>query len=61
MNVNQIQSAKKIQLSSSLIIDTVKVTLIDNEVLFVPMTNENKDYRTLQEWIAEGNTISEAE
>lgn len=61
MNVNQIQSAQKIQLASSSTIDTVKVTLTDNEVLFVPMTNENTDYQTLQEWVAEGNTIQEAD
>lgn len=59
MDTNQIQSAQKIQLSSSPTIDTVKVTLTDNEILFVPMTTENIDYQTVQEWVAEGNTIAD--
>tara|TARA_Y100000004_G_C8742893_1_gene339114 strand:- start:14 stop:202 length:189 start_codon:yes stop_codon:yes gene_type:complete len=61
MNKENIQSAKKIQPSSSITIDTIKVTMTDNEILFVPITTENADYVTLQEWVADGNTIAEAD
>tara|TARA_B100000424_G_scaffold29433_1_gene20111 strand:+ start:484 stop:666 length:183 start_codon:yes stop_codon:yes gene_type:complete len=40
-----------------------KVTLVgDNETrLCVPLEPANRHYQAIQEWIAEGNTIQEAE
>lgn len=55
-------------------IKTVKKNVIDeqivsyqvtqqdsNFVLSVPLDEENTDYQAIQEWIAEGNTIEDAE
>jgi hypothetical protein len=38
----------------------IKVT-IDNEQMFVPLDPANRHYQAIQEWVAEGNTIEEAE
>ena len=40
-----------------------KVTLVgDNETrLCVPLEPANRHYQAIQEWVAEGNTIQEAE
>ncbi len=29
--------------------------------LLVPLSNDNRHYQAIQEWVAEGNTIQEAE
>lgn len=38
----------------------IKAT-IDNSVMFIPINSENRHYIALQEWVAEGNTIAEAD
>jgi len=38
----------------------IKVT-IDNEQMFVPLDPANRHYQAIQEWVAEGNTIQEAD
>ncbi len=35
--------------------------IIDDVVTFVPITIENRHYQAIQEWVAEGNTIEEAD
>ena len=44
-------------------LDSYKVTLVgDNETrLCVPLEPANRHYQAIQEWVAEGNTIQEAE
>jgi len=37
--------------------ENYKMTLINNEVYFVPLDEANTDYQAIQEWIAEGNTV----
>ena len=37
--------------------ENYKMTLINNEVYFVPLDPANTDYQAIQEWIAEGNTV----
>jgi len=57
-----------------MIIKTVKKNVIDeqvvsyqvtqedsNLVLSVPLSSGNEDYKVIQEWVAEGNTIEEAD
>ena len=39
---------------------TIKATINGDEV-FVPLTTKNKDYVAIQEWVADGNTIEEAD
>ena len=38
----------------------IKAT-IDGQELFVPLDPDNRHYQAIQEWVAEGNTIAEAE
>ena len=39
-----------------------QVTFVNsNRVLSVPINPENMDYQAIQEWVAEGNTIQEAD
>lgn len=33
----------------------------DNQTLFVPISAKNRHYQAIQEWVAEGNTIKEAD
>ena len=39
---------------------SIKAT-IDGTELFVPIDPANRHYQAIQEWVAEGNTIQEAE
>ena len=39
----------------------VRVTLQDDAWWDVPMVNNNSDYLTVQAWVADGNTIAEAD
>ena len=38
----------------------IKATIDDNE-MFVPLDPDNRHYQAIQEWVAEGNTIQEAD
>ena len=33
----------------------------DDRILFVPLDETNSDYKEIQEWVANGNTIQEAD
>ena len=35
--------------------------VIDGETMFVPLDPDNRHYIAIQEWVAEGNTIQEAD
>lgn len=35
--------------------------IIDDEQVLVPLNNDNRHYQAIQEWVAEGNTIAEAD
>ena len=39
---------------------SIKAT-IDGKEMFVPLDPANRHYQAIQEWVAEGNTIQEAE
>lgn len=34
---------------------------IDNDKLYVPLNPDNRHYQAILEWVAEGNTIAEAD
>ena len=38
----------------------IRVT-IDGVEMHVPLTTENRHYKAIQEWVAKGNTIADAE
>ena len=37
------------------------ISVIDGKELIVPLDPANRHYQAIQEWVAEGNTIQEAE
>ena len=37
------------------------VTLQNDEKLYVPKNEENRDYQAVLQWVADGNTIAEAD
>ena len=39
---------------------SIKAT-IDGTEMFVPLDPDNRHYQAIQEWVAEGNTIEEAD
>ena len=39
----------------------IKKAVIDNVEMFVPLDPDNRHYQAIQEWVAEGNTIQEAD
>lgn len=39
----------------------VKVTTDQSETLWIPMDNNNSDYKAVLAWVADGNTIAEAD
>ena len=41
----------------SLTTDVLKVTLENNNIIYVPNDEANKDYQEIQKWIADGGTI----
>ena len=40
--------------------DSIKA-IIDDTQTFVPLDPDNRHYQAIQEWVAEGNTIEEAD
>ena len=54
-----ITSAKYVQLSDGAN-STIKATINDT-TLFVPLDPANRHYQAIQEWVAEGNKIEDAD
>ena len=42
-------------------LDNYKVTFTDGKIVNVPLDPANTHYQAIQEWVAEGNTIEEAD
>ena len=42
-------------------VNTGIIATIDDTEIFVPLDPDNRHYQAIQEWVAEGNTIQEAE
>ena len=45
----------------SLTTDVLKVTLENDNIIYVPNDEANKDYQAIQQWISEGNTVIDNE
>jgi len=41
--------------------NVLHVVTQDNIICYVPIDEDNKDYQAILEWVAEGNTIQEAD
>jgi hypothetical protein len=55
-----ITSARYIRTSESTENDSISV-IIDGKSMSVPINPDNRHYQAIQEWVAEGNTIQEAD
>ena len=53
-----IQSAQYVEIEGS--VATIRAT-IDGVVWQVPISTNNRHYQAIQEWVAEGNKIEEAD
>ncbi len=57
-----IQSVKKDKdLITNNFNNVYKVTYVDGSIWSVPLDEANTDYQAIQEWVADGNTIEEAD
>jgi len=55
-----ITNARYIRTSASTENDSISVT-IDGKSMSVPINPDNRHYQAILEWVAEGNTIEEAD
>jgi hypothetical protein len=59
MNLDNVKTVKYYAIDGK----NVSIKVIDkNDICFsVPITNENTDYQNILQWVADGNTIAEAD
>ena len=57
MNITSAQYTRNIQDTEN---ENIKAT-IDGKEMFVPLEPNNRHYQAIQEWVAEGNKIEEAD
>ena len=57
MNITSAQYTRNIQDTEN---ENIKAT-IDGKEMFVPLEPNNRHYQAIQEWVADGNTIQEAD
>ena len=60
MNKMNITSAKYIKNIITNVNDNIKATIDDKEI-YVPLDPDNRHYQAIQEWVAEGNKIEDAD
>ena len=56
-----IQSVKKVNKIEEAVLDHYDVIDTNEIVHHVPLDEANTDYQAIQEWVADGNTIEEAD
>ena len=55
-----IKSAQYVQSEFESSPNSIKAT-IDGQIMFVPISEDNRHYAAILEWVADGNTIEEAD
>lgn len=61
MDKNSIQSVKKVNSPTTGELANYNTTLSDGTIHCVPHATDNTDYQAILEWVADGNTIAEAD
>tara|TARA_A100000172_G_scaffold47996_1_gene29973 strand:- start:38 stop:229 length:192 start_codon:yes stop_codon:yes gene_type:complete len=56
-----IKTIQKNNLKDVDVLDNYKVTLTNDRVWYVPIDEMNIDYQEILQWVADGNTIQEAD
>jgi len=59
--MKNIKTAKNIKSPFTEAISSIKIIDNENKVHFVPLNNDNTDYQDILQWVADGNTIQEAD
>tara|TARA_E500000305_G_scaffold99629_1_gene91927 strand:+ start:1105 stop:1284 length:180 start_codon:yes stop_codon:yes gene_type:complete len=59
MNIKKVQWLNDPEISNKKI--SYKVTTQEDVILFVPLDEANTDYQNILQWVADGNTIQEAD
>jgi len=57
MNITSAQYTRNIDDTAN---ENIKA-VIDGETMFVPLDPDNRHYQAIQEWVAEGNKIEDAD
>ena len=52
---------RKIELADGSYENNGIITTIENQEMFVPLYPDNRHYQAIQEWVAEGNKIEDAD
>jgi len=60
INIDNITNVKKNK-ASGVFDNTYQVTLSNSEIITVPKNEANTDYQNILQWVADGNTIEEAD
>ena len=55
-----ITNAKYINDEVTNVADIIKAT-VDSQIIYVPLDPANRHYQAIQEWVAEGNKIDDAD
>jgi len=55
-----ITNAKYINDEVTNVADIIKAT-VDSQIIYVPLDPANRHYQAIQEWVAEGNKIEDAD
>tara|TARA_R110000803_G_scaffold167836_1_gene231076 strand:- start:21 stop:206 length:186 start_codon:yes stop_codon:yes gene_type:complete len=61
MDKDNIKSVKKINHPDTGTLITYELVDVNDNMLSVPLDTDNTDYQAILEWVAEGNTIAEAD
>ena len=56
-----IQTVKKKKFKPEGEVTSYEITMQDGTYISVPLDENNRHYQEIQEWVAEGNTIQEAD
>jgi len=57
MNITSAQYKRNMENTANALIEAT----VDGESIYVPLDSKNRHYQAIQEWVAEGNTIEEAD
>jgi hypothetical protein len=61
MTKDDIKSVQKVNSPVSGKLSNYKTITNNDIVFFVPHATDNSDYQAIQDWVADGNTIAEAD
>ena len=61
MNITSAKYIKGTNLHDGATYNTTIKATIDNVEMFVPLNNDNRHYQAIQDWVAEGNKIEDAD